>query len=315
MSEIHRYLGELAPSKYEVAYNLNQHNRAVLAAALFADHIIGPGESGPLGETLPPWAVYLRRVALNRGENRIHLADAFCGLCGVTPTGLAPHVTVTAALPNDLVPIGEGEGPWAALIVGAGDSERCVPPSVWTQWITNFLEQSSGGQVVLIGSTTERHRMYAIQDGMSPLLLGRVWDACGRTSLVQLAALLSRCQWVLGSDTGPLHLGAVMGARAMGFYIARARVHETGPYGVNHWVWQAAIERPRTWPIRESVGLMLSAAPASEGYGEWSLWQSGLDDWGAFYSLPGAAGAPNQREEVWRSLGRTSSATESYEPA
>ena len=43
---------------------------------------------------------------------------------------------------------------------------------------------------------------------------------------------------MIGSDTGPLHLGVACGARAIGWYFSRARVHETGPYGVGHYVWQ-----------------------------------------------------------------------------
>ena len=69
----------------------------------------------------------------------------------------------------------------------------------------------------------------------------------------QLAHVFNRCQWVIGSDTGPLHLGVACGARAIGWYFSRARVHETGPYGVGHYVWQH--QKSAIFKNREAQGL------------------------------------------------------------
>jgi ADP-heptose:LPS heptosyltransferase len=313
VTDIRAYLHDVSPALYDRAYNLNQHCRAVLAASLLAEH-------GPLSQDLPPWAAYLQGVARNRGDNRIHLADAFCGLCGVRPLEVAPRLNVpTSGFPADLAPIGMGEGPWIAVVVGAGDPERCVPPPVWSHWVTEFLDNSSTGQVVLIGGGGERATAHAVLDGVPSLFLGRVWNATGRTSLVELAAVLARCQWVVGADTGPLHLGAAMGARALGFYFAHARVHETGPYGESHWVWQAepligcevrgtsaeetcpAGREIDQWPIAESVSLLLDGR--YEEREEWSLWQSHLDRWGVYYGPAGLSSySDHRREKVWRAL-------------
>lgn len=322
LNEVRSYLHELAPMAYDLAYNLNQHPRAIMAAHLLARQVRGPGQNGPLSPDLPPWASYLRQVVADRRTNRIHLSDTFCGLCGVQPPGTPPRLLpITASLPPDLAAIGDREGPWVALVVGAGDHVRCVPIAVWVEWITAFLSASPTGQVVMIGSGTERDKSQAIQDGLSSVLLGRVWDATGRTELPQLATVLARCQWVVGADTGPLHLGTAVGARAMGFYFAQARVHETGPYGRGHWVWQAEGERheargdgsdlspcpspltPHLWPIAESVELILtgSCQRVLEG---WSLWESHLDDWGAYFTEAGSPVMPDQqREAVWRTIG------------
>jgi ADP-heptose:LPS heptosyltransferase len=321
LTEIEAYLNRVTPKPYASAFNLNQHSRSILAAALLSRHVRGPGEQGPLNETLPPWADYLRGIARNRDRNRVHLSDMFCGFCGVTPPGIAPSLRLPPAdLPLDLASIGEREGLWVAIVVGAGDAARCVPPMVWREWIRVFLDASLGARVVLIGSNAECERSRAIQDGLSSLCLSRVWDATGRTSLMQTAVLLSRCRWVVGSDTGPLHLGTAVGARAMGFYFARARVHETGPYGQGHWTWQAdppaddaqhsglrnqhsALHVER-WPIAESVQLI--ADGQSEECEGWTLWQSHLDRWGACYAEAGATPDPDdRRQEVWRRLHRS----------
>jgi hypothetical protein len=92
----------------------------------------------------------------------------------------------------------------------------------------------------------------------------------------------------------------------MGFYFARARVHETGPYGPGHWVWQhepAGQGSPQDWPVESSVELLLSGSCSDAGP-EWSLWESRFDDWGTFYRRPHHSdGAERQRESVWSLIG------------
>lgn len=318
--EAGRYMGDLVPHRYDVAYNLNQHARAITAAHLCAACVQGPGLDGVLTSTLPPWATYLRTIAVERGENRVHLADAFCGLCGVRPPANPPQLTVLhTELPHDLAAVGERDGMWVAVVLGAGDRERVIPGSVWKEWIVEFLQSMATGQILLIGTGMEREVARAIQDDLTGLQLGRVWDATGRLSLRQLAICLQRCAWVLGADTGPLHLGAAVGARAMGWYVARARAHETGPYGSGHmvWQWQSVTGGPaphrrdyqlrpctqQAWPIRESVALLLSGT-CEIGLEGWSLLRSHFDDWGTYYTAADENGSSIslQRKDVWTRL-------------
>ncbi len=310
LDEVARHIKELSPEFYEIGYVLNQHPRALLAGALLAKQVRGPKRHGPLDDELTPWAAYLQQIVRRRSPNRVHLADAFCGLCGIEPPGVSVRLAAPRTdLPRNLNGIGQGSGLWVAVIVGAGDVARQIPAEVWHRWITLFLTRSPTGHVVLIGSGQERERAHVIQHDLPPLLLGRVWDATGRTDLPRLALLLSRCQWVAGPDTGPLHLAVALGARAIGFYFARARVHETGPYGEGHWVWQREDvsgdghpPRPDTWPVEESIELIQtgSCRRVLEG---WSLWESHVDRWGAFFTQAGTSSSPPlQREQVWRTI-------------
>ncbi|HEU4685408.1 MAG TPA: glycosyltransferase family 9 protein [Nitrospira sp.] len=303
------YLREISASaSYDRAYNLNQHPRAILAAHLLAGMVVGPGYAGPISEDLPAWHRYLRQVARERRPNHVHLSDIFCGMCGVRPPGVSPTLSRPAVeLPSDLGCIGDGNARWIGVIVGAGDLARCLPPLVWAQWITRLLDADPDCRVVLIGTGGELARARAIREGLPPLLLGRLWDASGRTDLLQLASLLGRCQWVTGSDTGSLHLAAAVGTRTMGFYFARARVHETGPYGEGHWIWQAPDYAPATWPVVESVSLVLerseehSDVPEASLRDGWQLWKGHVDEWGASYSRAGERDSSRaEREQVWR---------------
>ena len=312
---------------YDYAYVLNQHPRAILAGALLAQESLGAMTGGPLDPTLSPWGAYVRAVAGDRWANRIHLADAFCGMCGIAPPKhIMPIQVSSVQLPNDLDPIGQSCGPWIGVLVGAGAPERLVPATAWTRLIVGCLEQLQGSRVLLLGSRQEQERASWILASLPSSLVGRVWDTTGRLSLAELAQALTRCQVVIGADTGPLHLAAAVGTKVIGWYFARARVHETGPYGQSHWVWQAEgvkhetlnvkLERedlrrielldtldvsPVQWPIEETIALLSNGSAASvDG---WSLWTSHRDRWGAYYVQAGQEPvAPLQREQVWNEL-------------
>ena len=127
-----------------------------------------------------------------------------------------------------------------------------------------------------------------------------IFVSAGRTSVSQLMCLLQKCSWIIGADTGPLHLGTLVGTRAIGFYFSRARVHETGPYGEGHWVYQHATQaHPQRWPIKESVTLMCDNQRRIAS--EWTLWMSRMDRWGAFFDDgSGTEAGESSRAEIWR---------------
>ncbi len=300
------YMNSLGEVGYERVYTLNQHARGILMTQLFSKHSTAADQSRTAEQGVNPWALYLRQVAKERGPNRVHLADAWCGMCGVKPTGRAPILGAQeTGLPSDLAAIGERSGVWVALVTGAGDPARCVSPDVWASWIRAFFMQVDDGQVVLVGSGQERDAGQAILEAMPALLQGRVWDTTGRTTLSQLMALLGRCAWVIGADTGPLHLATALGTRAVGFYFAQARVHETGPYGEGHWVFQHATQaQPNVWPIKESIELITGRDPRAVS--GWSLYESHVDRWGAFFDDGSSPQVPGQqRVGVWQALSPT----------
>lgn len=295
---------------YDRAIVLNQHPRALFVGALLAKVVSGVCVGHVCERKLSTWAEYVRTVAGARGPNRVHLADVFCGMCGVLPPKVMPTIEVSCRqLPGELESIGRSAGPWIGLLVGAGDPERVVPREVWARVIADWLAYFPGCRIVLIGQTQEQARAEWLQSSLPPALVGRVWDTTGRLSLAELATMLTRCQVVVGADTGPLHLAAAVGTKVIGWYFARARVHETGPYGEGHWVWQLdGAERngsdggqPDSWPIEETRAMIAQASvPSCDG---WSLWASHRDQWGAYYVEAGCdSGAPTQRQQVWRDL-------------
>ncbi len=314
------YFSRFPSIPYSVAYNLNNHPRSILAAHLLSERVVGAGAQGPLDTNCSPWVEYLCQIAHERGANRIHLADAFCGICGVRPPVVMPNLEPPdLELPADIAQIvNDSSLAKIGIVLGAGDPDRRVPVATWKRLIEGCAEHLPNCVCVLIGGAGEREIMMAIENQLSAIYLSRILNCVGRTTLPQLANVFNRCQWVVGSDTGPLHLGVACGARAIGWYFSRARVHETGPYGEGHYVWQyrrgadpervdtpsikSVTQLPCSWPVMETLQL-IQDQHGSENPSEWELWKSHRDEWGMFYmngEQPDAAVL--QRKNIWERL-------------
>jgi ADP-heptose:LPS heptosyltransferase len=310
MEEAGQYLTDMAFPDYTLAYNLNNHPRSILASHLLSTHVVGAGDQGPLNPSRPPWVDYLRHVASKRGRNRIHLADAFCGICGVRPPADMPRIDATdSELPPDLDSIvNDSSLLRIGIVLGAGDTDRRVPVTTWCRLIEACAEHLPNAVCVLVGGAGEREAALALEDQLPSHCQARMLNCVGRTTLPQLAHVFNRCQWIVGSDTGPLHLGVACGAQAIGWYFSRARVHETGPYGVGHCVWQHQEQsHPNSWPVMETIRLIrhesVDVCPP-----EWELWKSHRDEWGMFYVNKDKPDSEVfERKKVWERLSNESS--------
>ncbi|MFQ5812561.1 MAG: lipopolysaccharide heptosyltransferase II [Anaerolineae bacterium] len=89
---------------------------------------------------------------------------------------------------------------------GAGAPVKLWRNEAWAQ-VADTLAQRYGAKVILTGSPEESPLCRAIADEMTtkPIV------AAGETSLGGLAAIMARCQVVLGVDSGPLHLAVALG--------------------------------------------------------------------------------------------------------
>jgi heptosyltransferase-2 len=95
-----------------------------------------------------------------------------------------------------------------------------------------------GGEAVLIGSAKEM----PLAEEVMAVCRGRVLNAVGRTTWRQAAALLGRCHFYVGNNTGTMHLAAAMGRSvieiscnaATGSASHRHSSERFGPWGVEH---------------------------------------------------------------------------------
>jgi lipopolysaccharide heptosyltransferase II len=89
---------------------------------------------------------------------------------------------------------------------GAGAPVKLWRNEAWAQ-VADALAQRYGAEVILTGSAEESPLCRAIADKMTV----KPTVAAGETSLGGLAAIMARCQLVLGVDSGPLHLAVAVG--------------------------------------------------------------------------------------------------------
>jgi lipopolysaccharide heptosyltransferase I len=114
--------------------------------------------------------------------------------------------------------------PWLMLGVGARWMTKRWPPPHFAA-LARRVQQEFGGTVVFVGSGEER----PLAQSAARELHGPWLDLTGRTTLLQLAALLVQADVMLANDTGPLHLAAALGRPVVAPYTC-TKVQRSGPY-------------------------------------------------------------------------------------
>ena len=173
------------------------------------------------------WLLRARRRAVLRGGRRPgHRTGHIGGLLGLDPlpmpsVWIAPEDHAHAAL---LLPEGKvliGLGPTANWSGKVWPVERFAA-------LFRQLEQSMPGAVpVVFAGPGDAER-----DMAAPLLaaLPCAVDLCGRLSLPEVAACLSRCSLFVGNDSGLMHLAAAAGTPTLGLF-GPSRADEYAPVG------------------------------------------------------------------------------------
>jgi lipopolysaccharide heptosyltransferase II len=120
-----------------------------------------------------------------------------------------------------------------ALNPGTSNPIKCWSTEQFAQ-LADRLISDLGMHVVIVGAPGETHLADAIESAMheKPLKLA------GKTSLLQLGAVLKRCQLLVSGDTGTLHMATAVGCRVVGLFGA-VDPKRTGPVGMGHRVIQA----------------------------------------------------------------------------
>jgi lipopolysaccharide heptosyltransferase II len=100
--------------------------------------------------------------------------------------------------------------------------------------LADLLTEKLSAQVVLVGGTIDVPLAEEIvaKSRTKPVVLA------GKTSLLQLGAVLEQCAVLVSGDTGPMHMGTAVGTRVVGLFGATDPLR-TGPVGPGHTVVQA----------------------------------------------------------------------------
>ena len=76
----------------------------------------------------------------------------------------------------------------------------------------------------------ERPLALRIEQG---LVKNRTLNLAGRTTIMQMAAVLRRCHLFIGNDSGPVHVAAAAGVPVVGFF-GPGEYERFKPWGVRH---------------------------------------------------------------------------------
>lgn len=128
-------------------------------------------------------------------------------------------------------------GPLVCIQAGASQDKRQWAPKRFITLIRELVEKHNL-RVGLVGTEKELAIINPIHAGCaSP----NVAVFAGKTSIVQLAALLSESQLLITGDTGPMHISVAAGTPVVALFLASAYGYETGPYSEGNIVLQPVI--------------------------------------------------------------------------
>ena len=173
------------------------------------------------------WLLPARRRAILRGGRRPgHRTGHIAGLMGLDP----PPMPVVWTAPEDharaasLLPEGR-------LLVGIGPtanwSGKVWPADRFAALFRQIEQRLPGAVPVVFAGPGDAERAMA-----APVLaaLPGAIDLCGRLSLPEVAACLSRCGLFIGNDSGLMHLAAAAGTPTLGLF-GPSRADEYAPAG------------------------------------------------------------------------------------
>ncbi len=229
----------------------------------------GAGETGDANVILPqperqaPDAIRPPRVEPRLETHAVSVTSG--GGHAATPANEAPIVPTSSSpaqktddevrTASGVASIGErqedssGHEPLVVLIPGTTWATKIWPREKWAE-LARLLLDIRDVRIVLIGGAAESEMNRYIYDRVlqNKSLSGRILDATGNTSLLDLVALFMMADIVVGADTGPLHMAA-----------ATEHPYVIGVYGSTPW------KRNGPYGERSSiVALRLSCQPCFE---------------------------------------------------
>ena len=122
---------------------------------------------------------------------------------------------------------------WLAICPAASKEERNWFSDRYASVVNQLIEKRWNFNVVLVGGSNTAEKQMA--EEINHQLIKPALNLVEKSSLKQLAALLSKVDVLLSPDTGPLHIAQAVGTPVVGLY-AVAPSEKTGPFFSQKWV-------------------------------------------------------------------------------
>ncbi|RJR45778.1 MAG: glycosyltransferase family 9 protein [Deltaproteobacteria bacterium] len=222
--------------------------------------------------TRPGWMNYLMVTSRARLANAFNLVDIFAKGAGLQPDGAGLEVQIPADARDQagafLTGLSLAPGTsLVGLVPGASQPQRCWPAENFAE-VGRKLLNSRPCHFFILGSRSERPLGEKLAGLMPP---GTTTLCAGGTSIAGLTALISRLGLLITNDTGPMHLAAAVKTPVLAFFLAGARVRDTGPVGEGHLALEPRLDcHPCHYPDSCSL-CKCHAAISPEAVAAWAL--------------------------------------------
>lgn len=185
------------------------------------------------------WPRYLFSFIPYREYNLFNMTDLFTRYSGSDNKKFTGYLDFDPQLKERAHEIlkenGFNGGIPVALQLGASEAIRRWDTDKFAKLGHLLKEKNNEIEIVLIGSPDEA----ALAAQFREMVRYPVIDLVGKTGLLELPAVLSRCKLLVSNDTGPIHVASAVGVKTLGIYFLAAYYAETGPYGEGNIVVQA----------------------------------------------------------------------------
>lgn len=129
--------------------------------------------------------------------------------------------------------LGLGTRPVVALNPGATHAVNRWPPASFAA-LADRIREELGARAIVLGGPDDA----GIAEEIVRQSRSKPPSLAGRTTLLQLGAVLEQCAAVVSGDTGPMHMATAVGTRVIALFGAADPVR-TGPIGSGHQVVRA----------------------------------------------------------------------------
>jgi heptosyltransferase-1 len=178
-----------------------EHLREPLAAAFYSDTIVPDGSGHVIQKNLS----ILRAMQVDPGPVELQVE---------------PHAS------HDLIKaiqVSGGSNGYIVINPGAAWPNKCWPPERFAE-LARILRDRTGLHSLVTWGPKERSLADAVSQGS-----GGAASPAPPTSIADLAALMRSAALVISGDTGPLHIGAAVGAPIVGLF-GPTRPERNGPW-------------------------------------------------------------------------------------
>lgn len=226
-------LPDLAWQDYEAVFNFGAGAKAAEFTAIAnADRKFGETRQNGQSHIEGFWQLYRTALTQNNHHNLFHWADLNrLDLAGpeIWP---GPRLRpVDENRPKDRV----------GLFIGASEIAKRPPPPFWASLARRL--SACGLKPILLGGPGEKEAgaLIARKAGLDKA------NFCGKTSLAQLAHILSSLDLLITPDTGPMHLADWLGTQVLNLSMGNVNANETGPLAPGQWILRPAMSCNGCW--------------------------------------------------------------------